>query len=193
MSAIKSKFRVLVIGDAFVDVFCKLNVGASFPSKNSDTLLTKPPRLLPGGSAINTAIHLQSLFLTSSSLSIDEIQSNSNHFTSATASSQKQANGSDTHSRVDCVCSMDVKDDMGSLLFDMVSNKRKVNLVVVDGKDKHGNEDMNSTGVCVVISDSADRGFMVRLHSFSFFVSILTKLPLLLNPSHDNCDRHIQG
>ncbi len=179
MSAIGNRFRVLAIGDAFVDVFCKLNVGASFPSKNSDTLLSKPPRLLPGGSAINTAIHLQSLFLTSSSsLSIDEIQLNSNQSTSS--SSKKQANGSESHSRVDCVCSMDINDDMGSLLFDMVSNKRKVNLVVVDGKDKHGNEDMNSTGVCVVISDSADRGFMVSFLSFCFCI-----FHLLLNQNNN--------
>lgn len=52
-----------VIGSMYVDLYCFLN-SIELPSvQGSDTHLSKPIEILPGGSSTNTATHLQSLLL----------------------------------------------------------------------------------------------------------------------------------
>eukprot|EP00814_Leptocylindrus_danicus_P013102 CAMPEP_0116035832 /NCGR_PEP_ID=MMETSP0321-20121206/20668_1 /TAXON_ID=163516 /ORGANISM="Leptocylindrus danicus var. danicus, Strain B650" /LENGTH=66 /DNA_ID=CAMNT_0003512871 /DNA_START=30 /DNA_END=226 /DNA_ORIENTATION=- len=46
--------EVVIIGDAFVDIFCFCT---KLPVLGGDTLLEQPLKTYPGGSGVNTATH----------------------------------------------------------------------------------------------------------------------------------------
>lgn len=57
MSSVQSERRLVIIGDAFADICCYI---PRWPrEQGGDTELLRPVQSLPGGSAVNTATHIQ--------------------------------------------------------------------------------------------------------------------------------------
>jgi sugar/nucleoside kinase (ribokinase family) len=64
--------RILVVGDAFVDIMCPLMAGSmEMPKFGQDIILAESPSMVSGGSALNTAIQIRSLFRKSYNAEIE--------------------------------------------------------------------------------------------------------------------------
>ena len=160
-----------VIGDAFADIYCYLE--GDMPSHGGDARLIQPIHKVPGGSGLNTATHLSSLF--------------SNFFVNDT-------------SNINLHTAINENDEYGKLLSNhcqkhniRLINRRVSNMPACflgTNESMQSNKGETSTGHCAVIVSRGERSFMTHLGTIGDFEGehILTNfqdLDSISNPTID--------
>jgi len=139
------KLSLHIIGDAFVDLLCFAD---TLPVFANDVRLKQPVTRIAGGSALNTATHLQSLVHDFSSTDIIDVKLQT------------------------CLNTMD---EYGKLLIDHARLHRielincVPNRVDSTAEDTSLNDTPLATGHCIVITTQGDRSFLTYLGVLSHF------------------------
>ena len=177
-STINMHLSINIIGDAFADIYCYLEGG--MPSHGGDARLTQPIHKVPGGSGLNTATHLSSLF---SNFGVK-----------------------DTNINLQTV--INENDEYGKLLSNHCQkhNIRLINRRVSNtpacffgtNESMQSNNEATSTGHCAVIVSKGERSFMTHLGTIGEFegAHILTNFQDLDSKSNTNnssLHAHIAG
>jgi len=158
-----------IIGDAFADIYCYLE--GDMPSRGGDARLTQPIHKVPGGSGLNTATHLSSLF---SNFGVNDT------------------------SNINLQTAINENDEYGKLLSNHCQkhNIRLINRRVSDipacffgtNESMQSNNEATSTGHCAVIVSKGERSFMTHLGTINDFEGehILTNFQDLDSKSNTN-------
>jgi sugar/nucleoside kinase (ribokinase family) len=122
-----------IVGDAFADLFCYLDLEGDLPQSGGDSRLVSPIQTMAGGSAVNTTTHLSSLirnFFHHASLDLDL--------------------------KLTLHTCINPNDDHGKMLLDHAA---KHNLRLVNCWQEDSDQ---ATGHCVVIVTRDDRSFLTH-------------------------------
>jgi len=166
-----------IIGDAFADIYCYLE--GDMPSHGGDARLTQPIHKVPGGSGLNTATHLSSLF---------------SNF------------GDNNTSNINLQTVINENDEYGKLLSNhcqkhniRLINRRVSNMPAcflgTNESMQFNEEQQTSTGHCAVIVSKGERSFMTHLGTIREFEGeqILTNFQDLDSEKNTNTSLHLHA
>ena len=154
--------EVVIIGDAFVDIFCFCT---KLPVLGGDTLLEKPLKTYPGGSGINTATHLVALI------------NNNNKYNGAPCNVELHTVFSDDdHGRIlerhAELHGFEIRNCLSNIGINEASSAQTTN-------DERKTNTSLATGHCIVIVAEDDRSFLTHRGCIDQFTSesVVVDLP----------------